>query len=141
MLAGSEVAGFVPPWRSGFGRGVSKLLMPQVASDWWSYWRYAGASRQGSPFKTPAFVVRGARAVWPFLANETTDAWSLGGNAGPTILCHSMEWMCPVDMTVTRVTRFSNRLAAIGVGARYWSDTPTDRPRHWGVRFTVTFQF
>jgi hypothetical protein len=139
-LAAGQLAVHTPVWRSGFILGTGLLLAPEVVSIWRRGGRYADPWRLGWRFNTPAERAPGAgRPPWSFMPSADAG-WGLGENA-PVVVWNSMEWARPVDLTVTRLARFRNRFALIGAGVRYWADTPTERARHWGIRFTVTFQF
>jgi hypothetical protein len=134
---GSQLARDVPVWRNGLILGSSLLLVPQLRSGW----RGGATGRRGLPFKLPADRSVGTAPPWSFIPGATLAGWTFVAGGAPTVVWNSMEWSRPVDMTLSRVMRISNRVALIGAGVRYWADTPTERPRHRGLRFTIAFQF
>jgi hypothetical protein len=141
-LAGDHFAAYTPVWRSGLILGTSLLLMPGVGWIWRKGGRYADAGRPDWPFNTPAdrAVAGAGRPLWS-LVPRTPAGWGVAENPAPLVVWNSMQWARPVDMTVVGLARVSNRFAVLGAGVRYWTDTPTERVRHWGFRFTVNFQF
>jgi hypothetical protein len=140
--AGGLFAADAPVWRGGLILGSGLLLVPEVVSIWRRGGRFADPSRPGwRPGISADRALGGAgRPLWSFVPG-TAGGWGLGESAAPAVAWNSMEWARPVDLTVTRLARVSNRFAVLGAGVRYWSDTPTERTRHWGLRLTVSFQF
>jgi hypothetical protein len=141
-LAAGHFAAYTPVWRSGLILGTGLLLVPEAMWIWRTGGRYADSWRPGWRFNTPAdrAVAGAGRPLWSFVP-PTAGGWGLAENPAPLVTWNSMEWARPVDMTVTRLARVSNRFAVLGAGVRYWADTPTERARHWAFRFTVNFQF
>jgi hypothetical protein len=134
---GSASARHVPLWRNGLILGSGLLLVPQLGSAW----RGDATRRRGLPSNMPADRPVGAPPPWSFNPGATLSGWTFVAGTAPQVVWNSMEWSHPVDMTLSRVIRISNRVALIGAGVRYWADTPTERPRHRGLRFSITFQF
>jgi hypothetical protein len=141
-LALGQFAAYTPLWRSGLILGTSLLLVPEAMWIWRKGGGYADSWRPGWRFNIPAdrAVAGAGRPLWS-LVPRTAGGWGLAQSPAPLVTWNSMEWARPVDMTVTRLARVSNRLAVLGAGVRYWADTPTERARHWAFRFTVNFQF
>ena len=42
---------------------------------------------------------------------------------------------------VSKLTKFGKQPVSLGLGVRYWADSPDSGPHGWGVRFVVTFLF
>jgi hypothetical protein len=134
---GTQSARNLPVWRNSVILGSGLLLLPQLRSAW----RGGAMRRGGLPFNMPADRPIGAPPPWSFIRGATLGGWTFVAGGAPQVVWNSMEWSHPVDMTLSRVMRISNRVALIGAGVRSWADTPTGRQRHLGLRFSVTFQF
>jgi hypothetical protein len=134
---GSQLARTLPAWTNGLILGSSLLLVPQLRSAW----RGGATGRRGLPVNMPADRPVGTSPRWSFIPEATLAGWTFVAGRAPAVVWNSMEWSHPIDMTLSRVLRISNRVALIGAGVRYWADTPTERQPHRGLRFTVTFQF
>lgn len=79
--------------------------------------------------------------VQPFLSYTTTTAWTFGINTESTYDWKHEQWTVPVNITVSKLTRFSKQPISFGLGARYYADSPSSGPHGWGVRLTVTLLF
>lgn len=51
------------------------------------------------------------------------------------------KWTVPINATVTKLTRIDKQPLSIGLGARYYADSPISGPHGWGARLVVTFVF
>ena len=49
--------------------------------------------------------------------------------------------MIPINAIVTKTTKLGKQPVQLGVGARYWVQTPESGPEGWGVRAVVSFMF
>lgn len=77
----------------------------------------------------------------PFVSYTTKDAWTVGLNAESTYDWTHSQWTVPINATVSKLTRIGKQAVSLGVGARYYVDSPTSGPHEWGARATVTFLF
>jgi hypothetical protein len=77
----------------------------------------------------------------PFLSYTTKDAWTFGVNTESTYDWKQEQWTVPVNLTVSKLLRIGKQPLSIGVGARYYADSPSAGPHGWGARLTFTFLF
>ncbi|HEY1436714.1 MAG TPA: hypothetical protein VGG82_04350 [Casimicrobiaceae bacterium] len=47
----------------------------------------------------------------------------------------------PIDATVSKLTRIGKQPISLGVGARYYAESPTTGPHGWGARLIATLLF
>lgn len=79
--------------------------------------------------------------VQPFLAYSTADAWTFAVNVENSYNWVSDDWSAPVNALVSKLVRIDGRPVSLGVGLRYWAESPDNGPDGVGLRFTVTFLF
>ena len=77
----------------------------------------------------------------PFASYTTKDAWTLGVNAESTYDWKHSQWTVPINLTVSKLTRIGKQAVSLGVGARYYADSPDAGPHGWGARLIVTLLF
>jgi len=77
----------------------------------------------------------------PFLAYTTKDAWTYTINTESTYDWKAEQWSVPINAVVSKLTKFGKQPVSLGLGVRYWADSPDSGPHGWGVRFVVTFLF
>ena len=77
----------------------------------------------------------------PFLSFTTKDAWTFGINAESSYDWKNEQWSVPINITASKLTRIGTQRLSLGVGARYWADSPSTGPHGWGVRAVATFLF
>ena len=77
----------------------------------------------------------------PFASYTTKDAWTFGVNAESTYDWKHSEWTVPINLTVSKLTRIGKQAVSLGVGARYYADSPDTGPHGWGARLIVTLLF
>lgn len=82
-----------------------------------------------------------ATFLQPFLSYTTPTAWSYTLNTESTYDWETEEWSVPVNAVVSKLTSFGSQPVSLGVGVRYWADSPDAGPKGWGARFLVTFLF
>jgi hypothetical protein len=79
--------------------------------------------------------------VQPFLSYTTKDAWTFTANTETTYDWKNSQWSVPINLVVSKLTRIGTQAISLGVGARYWADSPETGPHGWGARFIVTLLF
>lgn len=47
----------------------------------------------------------------------------------------------PINFVVSQLLKIGEVPFQLGVGARYWADSPDNGPEGWGVRAQLTFLF
>lgn len=78
----------------------------------------------------------------PFIAYNTSDAWTFSLNTELTYNWEAQEWSVPINFVVSKLTKFGDQPVSLGVGVRYWADAPEDTgPEGWGARAVMTFLF
>jgi hypothetical protein len=77
----------------------------------------------------------------PFLSYTTKDAWTYGINAESTYDWSHDQWTVPINLTMSKLVRFGSQPVSLGIGARYYADSPSTGPHGWGVRLIMTFLF
>ncbi len=77
----------------------------------------------------------------PFLTYSTRAKTTLGLNSESTYDWRTEQWSVPVNLTVAQLLKIGPQIIQIGVGARYWADSPDNGPEDWGGRAFVTFLF
>ncbi len=77
----------------------------------------------------------------PFLAYTTKDAWTFALNTESTYDWKAETWSVPINAVVSKLVKVGGLPVSVGVGARYWAESPDSGPHGWGARFIVTFLF
>jgi hypothetical protein len=77
----------------------------------------------------------------PFLSYTTKDAWTYTINSESTYNWKSSQWTVPINVVVSKVTKFGDQLVSVGGGVRYWADGPDSAPEGLGFRFIVTLLY
>jgi hypothetical protein len=82
-----------------------------------------------------------ATYIQPFISYTTKDAWTFGLNTESTYDWFAEKWTIPVNATVSKLMMFGKQPVSLGVGVRYWAETPEGGPHGFGARAIVTFLF
>ena len=82
-----------------------------------------------------------ATFMQPFLTYTTPDSWTFGLNTESSYDWENEQWSVPVNVSVSKLTRFGSQLVSVGGGLRYWFDSPDSGAEGLGLRFTVTLLF
>lgn len=82
-----------------------------------------------------------ATFMQPFLTYTTPDSWTFGLNTESSYDWENEQWSVPVNVSVSKLTRFGSQLVSVGGGLRYWADSPDSGAEGLGLRFTVTLLF
>lgn len=53
----------------------------------------------------------------------------------------SEQWAVPINVNVTKVTKWGDQVVSYGGGIRYWAESTDGGPEGWGVRLMLTFVF
>jgi hypothetical protein len=93
--------------------------------------RWAAAGRRTSA----------TRSFQPFLSHTTKDAWTFAINTESSYDWKHKQWTVPIDATVSKLTRIGKQPISLGVGARYYAESPTTGPHGWGARLIATLLF
>lgn len=77
----------------------------------------------------------------PFAAYTTRTTVSMTGMTEATYYWKSEQWSVPLAVTVTKVTKFGDRLVSMDGGLQYYLDSTDGGPEGWGVRLVLTLLF
>lgn len=77
----------------------------------------------------------------PVLSYTTPTAWTFTTQSESTYDREGEQWSVPVNVVVTKVTKIGGQLISLGVGVRYWADSPDAGPEGFGFRLAVTLPF
>lgn len=108
------------PWTVG-------LLANQI-------WSFANAGGDDRPDVSNAFLQ-------PFVAYNTANAWTFTLNTESNYNWKTNDWSVPINAIVSKTTHIGKQPVQLGLGARYWVETPESGPSGWGARAVVTFLF
>lgn len=120
-----------------FAAGITGVALKQTGP--WTIgalgarlWDVGGGSGS-TPINTTSFQ--------PFVAYAAKNAWTVSLNTESSYNHVTNEASIPVNLFVSKITKFGSQPVSIGGGVRYWADSPTDGPDGWGARFQVTLLF
>lgn len=82
-----------------------------------------------------------ATFIQPFLSFTTPDAITYTINSESTYDWKNNDWVIPLNVVYSKVTKFGNQLASVGGGLRYWAQGPNGAPEGLGLRVIVTLLF
>jgi hypothetical protein len=77
----------------------------------------------------------------PFLFYITSTKTTLGVSVESTYDWENEAWSVPINVTVSQLLKIGPQIVQIGVGARYWAESPDNGPEDWGARASITFLF
>jgi hypothetical protein len=80
-------------------------------------------------FLQPFLTYTTAQATNYFVSTETTYDWE------------AESWSVPINAGINQLLTIGEQRIQIGVGARYWLDTPDNGPDGWGARVNIVFLF
>ena len=69
-----------------------------------------------------------ATFLQPFLTYTTKTATTFGLNTESTYDWKSNRWTVPINVSVGQVLKLGDQLVQVGVGARYWAQSPASGP-------------
>ena len=114
-----------------WGAGPTAVALRQQGS-----WTYGGLANHivsfaGDDDRTDV----NATFLQPFLIYNTSDGWAYGANIEATRDWEGNEWSTPLNLLVSKVTKFGSQLVQIGGGVRYYLDSADAGPEGFGLRF------
>jgi len=148
------------PTSRGVIWGVGPVFLIPTASDRmlgtekWGIGPTAVALKQSGPWTCGALVNHiesfagdsdrayfSATFLQPFLSYITKTKTTIALNTESTFDWSEDEWSVPINLTVSQLLKVGKLPFQIGVGARYWADSPDNGPEGWGARVQLTFLF
>jgi hypothetical protein len=120
-----------------WGMGPTGVMLKQ--QNGWTYgalvnhiWSFAGNGNRADISST---------FLQPFLSYATPTAWTFGTNVESSYDWKNAQWSVPLNLSVSKVTRFGTQLVSLGGGLRYWVESPQSGPHDIGFRVVVTLLF
>jgi len=148
------------PTSSGWIWGAGPVLYLDTASDKtlgaqkWGAGPTAVVLKQTGPWTYGALVNQinsfagdGSREdissayIQPFLAYVTHTHTTISLNTESTYNWKGNDWSVPINVVVAQMLKAGDQLFQVGIGARYWVETPDNGPDGWGLRLQLTFLF
>lgn len=120
-----------------WGIGPTGVILKQVGS--WTFGALANHIESIGGEDDRADI--SATFMQPFISYITKTKTTIGLSVESTYDWESEQWSVPVNFTVNQLLKIGPQLLQIGVGARYWADSPDNGPGDWGARLQLTFLF
>ncbi len=76
----------------------------------------------------------------PFFSHTTARATTYSLNTEASYDWLGEQWVVPINLTVTQLTKFGDQRVSIGGGLKYYAEKPAGGP-DWGVRLVLTLLF
>jgi hypothetical protein len=120
-----------------WGLGATMVVLKQTPSAWtygalWNHiWSVAG--NENRPDISSTFIQ-------PFISRGLGQGITAGANLEASYDWEGRHWVVPLNLSLSKVTKFGTQLVSIGGGVRYYLESPAGGPS-WGLRFTLTFLF
>ena len=77
----------------------------------------------------------------PFIAYNTSDAWTFTLQTETSYDWEGEEWSVPVNVMASKLLKIEEQALSLGAGVRYWAESPDAGPEGFGARFFVTLLF
>ncbi len=77
----------------------------------------------------------------PFFAYITPTKTTLSLTSESTYDWNASKWSVPINAVVSQLFKVGNQPMQLGLGARYWAESPDGGPNGWGVRVVYTLLF
>jgi hypothetical protein len=120
-----------------WGLGATMVALKQTPTGWtygalWNHiWSVAGSSNR--PDVNSTFIQ-------PFLAKGMGKGVTATANFEATYDWERHQWTVPLNLLMTKVTKFGTQLVSIGGGVRYYAEAPSGGP-DWGLRLVFTLLY
>lgn len=119
--------------------GAGPTAVALVQSGQWTYgalanhiWSVAGDDQREDISST---------FLQPFLAYITSTKTTFSLNTESTYDWKHEQWSVPVNLMVNQLFKVGDQPMQIGIGARYWAESPDSGAEGWGVRVVYTLLF
>jgi len=77
----------------------------------------------------------------PFVAYTTPKAVTFTLNTESTYNWETEQWSIPINAQVSKLIKIGKQPVSIGLGVRYWADSPAAGPEGWGLSLNVKLLF
>ena len=118
-----------------WGLGPTGVLLKQSGP--WTYgvlanhiWDVAGDHKR--PYVNNTFVQ-------PFVSYTTPDAWTYSLQTESAYNWRNEEWSVPVNLIVSKLTKWGNMPVQYKAGVRYWAESSEAGPEGWGFKVGLVF--
>jgi hypothetical protein len=119
-----------------WGAGVTGLVLKQAGKNTLGLLTNQIWSIAGSPNR-PDFS---SLFLQPFFSHTTRKALTIGINAEATYDWKHEQWVVPLNLTVTQLSKIGTQPVSVGGGVRVYAERP-DGAADWGVRLIFTLLF
>jgi hypothetical protein len=82
-----------------------------------------------------------ATFLQPFLTYITSTKTTLSLNTESTYNWKAEQWSVPINAQVSQLLKLGDQIVSVGVGARYWADSPDTGAKGWGWRLNFVLLF
>jgi hypothetical protein len=82
-----------------------------------------------------------ATFIQPFLTYITETKTTIALNTESTYDWEAEEWAVPINFNVLQLLKIGPQIVQVGIGTRYWADSPDNGPEGWGARAQLTLLF
>lgn len=82
-----------------------------------------------------------ATFVQPFVSYITATKTTITLNSESTYDWQERNWSTPINLIVSQLFKIGAQPMQLGVGPRYWIESPEGGPKGWGARAVLTFLF
>ena len=100
-----------------------------LANHIWSFAGDSGRENVNATFLQPFVSYTFPSATGIFVNTESTYNWK------------SRKWSVPINAGVTQLLAFGGQKVQLGVGVRYWAESPRSGPDGFGLRLNLVFLF
>ena len=120
-----------------WGVGPTMVALKQTPDGWtygllWNHiWSVAGERDRADVSST---------FLQPFLAKALGQGMTATANLEASYDWEGRNWVVPMNLTLTKVTKLGGQAVSIGGGVRYYFEAPSGGP-DWGLRVIFTFLF
>jgi hypothetical protein len=82
-----------------------------------------------------------ATFIQPFLTYITKTKTTFAVNTESTYDWENEQWSVPINFNILQLLKIGPQIIQVGVGARYWADSPDNGPEGWGARAQLTLLY
>lgn len=119
-----------------WGAGPTGLALKQSGP-----WTYGALFNHIESFAGAGNQDISATFLQPFLTYVTSKQTTFALNTESTYDWDAQQWSTPINLSVAQLLRVRGQILQVGVGARYWAESPAGGPDGWGVRASLTLLF
>lgn len=120
-----------------WGLGPTAVVLRQQAA--WTFgaltnhlWSFAGDDSRADV---------NATYIQPFMSYITETKTTITINSESTYNWAENNWSVPLNLIVSQLLKIGSQPMQIGIGPRYWVESPSGGPEGWGARVALTLLF